>query len=100
MYIQNGAKVTRQSRKIKDFIQTLPVSYLFVTVTQVHPKARSVTCPWMTINQSVSNLSMKKCYMSTKSYLSLTIVQIRLLNNGSTTKANNSAENFCIENIL
>ena len=59
-----------------------------------------VQCPWMSINQSVSNLSMKKCYVSMKSYLSLTVTQITLRNNGSTTKANNTAENFYIENIL
>ena len=80
--IQGGGKVTRQSRKKKNFIQTLPVRYLSITVTHVYAKVRSVTCPWMSIKQSISHLSMKKCYMSMRSYLSLIVTQIMLLNIG------------------
>ena len=63
--IQGGAKVTRQSKKIKNFTQTLPVSYLSINFNQVYAKVRSFTCPWTSINQSVSYLSMKKYYIST-----------------------------------
>ena len=53
LQIQGGAKVTRQSRKIKNFIQTLPVSYPSITVILVHATVTSVTFPWISINQSL-----------------------------------------------